>query len=184
MIDFSDMPKVGRIEGVQKCLTLLHDLDKECPIIFEIGAMRCKDEAHRLGDGWFGLAAAWYCEKYNGLLYVVERDWHSYKVSEEMLSEYEGWVTHILGDGAFILATYPLNPYIIIDVLYLDSSDNPRDTHAQYMAARNRLAPDAIIMIDDVKIKGKFAVPEIKRDGWKYVGTFGRQIVFAGKDYA
>ncbi len=60
-----------------------------------------------------------------------------------------------------------------IGLIYLDSSDDPRDTLNQFVAALPKLAPDAVVVIDDVggperedHMKGHLLIPVLEATGW------------------
>lgn len=181
MIDFSDMPSVGRQEGMTKCLQLLYCIHKTGVYptklnIVEIGTIRGQKHDDRLGDGWSTLSFGWFCKKYGGTLYTVDIREEAFVDSKFITKDYAENINYVVSEGEKFLKEFPAE----INLLYLDGHRLPEYSYKEYLAAKDKLLNTSIVMIDDVNIKGKLVVPEIIKDGWNNMGVYNQQMIFCG----
>jgi hypothetical protein len=177
-LDVSDAPKFGRTQGLTRCLMILHNLRSEDdPVIVEIGCVRGDQHPDMVGDGWSTLAFGWYCKKYGGQLYTIDRDEKAIKICEKLAADYSDNIVYICADSIEGLGQVG----DFIDLLYLDGHAKPQYSHSEYMAIRCQLSDNAIILIDDADIKGTLVIPQLIKDGWNNLGRIGPQHLFVGK---
>lgn len=144
-------------------------------VLVETGTLRDASEEARLGDGWSTVALA------EGLaergdpgsrLYSIDLNPDFIEVSKRTVpSRLHPFVTWICADAAQALRELPEKT---IDLLYLDSSDDPEEILAEFEEAESRLAPHSIVVVDDTGPyhagpfgKGTRVIPEAEGRGWK-----------------
>ena len=154
-----------------KATFLLKALITENPTVVEIGCLRTAKED--LTDGWSTYYLAQEVAKAGGRLYFVDINPQAVALATEAIKEFEFTNgSGVVADGTAFLAAWP--HAWKIDLLYLDSSDDPRDTLRQAQAALPHLARYARIVIDDVQPigsnwfgKGSMAIPFLIQQGWR-----------------
>jgi glycosyltransferase involved in cell wall biosynthesis len=143
-------------------------------VVVETGTLRDPSPEARLGDGWstYTIAQALSDRDVPGSkLYSVDISPECIDVAKRTVpSELHPWVSWVCGDAAQILRALPVER---IDLLYLDSSDDPNQILEEFRSAQNKLAPHSVIVIDDTgprqagaEGKGTLAIPEARRQGW------------------
>ena len=178
-LDMSSAPRFGRAEGLTRSLVILHNVRKEdvAPVIVEIGCIRGGGHPDMIGDGWSTLAFSWYCAEHGGNLYAIDRDEKAIAICKELTAEYFDYITFICEDSIVGLKQIDET----IDLLYLDGHAKPQYSYNEYMEVKDRLSDKAIILIDDVDLKGKLVVPQLTEDGWNNLGKIGPQQLFVGR---
>jgi predicted O-methyltransferase YrrM len=163
MINFAEMPKTTRAAGFEKALSLLYS---RClyPVIVETGTIRNEDSPE---DGWSTLVFGWFCHKYGGKLYTIDFNAEHIEISKRITSQYAENIEYIVGRGDDSIAA--LDTKLLIDFLYLDSAHGLNAAWEEYLQAKPKLHPRAIIMIDDADHKGKKAIPKLREDGWEVI---------------
>jgi hypothetical protein len=144
-------------------------------VAVETGTLRDPSPEARLGDGWSTYAIA-QCLSDRGdkasRLYSIDLSPECIDISKRTVaSELHPWVSWICGDAVEALHTLPVQT---IDLLYLDSSDDPKQILAEFEAAQPKLAPHSIVVVDDTGPyhagpdgKGTLIIPEAARRGWR-----------------
>lgn len=150
-LDFSDAPEFGRREGLERALGILHINRGPNPVtIVETGTTRGKLGGGIRGDGWATLAWGWYCKKYGGRTYTIDRNPSAIDNCRKITVQFSECIEYRLGESCAEIAAirWP------IDLLYLDSGDDPALILRELEAAFGRLAPASVVTIDDTKIVG------------------------------
>lgn len=136
------------------------------------------------GDGGFTIIFGFWSSLNNAQLYSVDISEHSINGAKTVVSQYEPYVTLVQDDSVNFIKNFNE----IIDFLYLDSfdfdSNNPYPSQKHHLdeiiAAYDKLAPNAIIMIDDCGLphggKGKLVIEYLQSRGW-YVYMQDYQVI-------
>jgi len=144
-------------------------------VAVETGTLRDPAPEARIGDGWSTYAIA-QCLAERGeagsKLYSIDIDPGCIDISKRTVSpELHPWVSWICGDAVEAIRTLPVPT---IDLLYLDSSDDPKQILAEFEVAQTKLAPHSIVVVDDTGPyhagpdgKGTLVIPEAMRQGWQ-----------------
>lgn len=144
-------------------------------VIVETGTLRDPSPEARLGDGWstYTIAQTLADRGVSGSkLYSVDNNPDCIDVARRTVpSDLHPWVSWICADAAETLRTLPAPR---IDLLYLDSSDDPAQILSELRSAQPKLAPHSVIVIDDTGPrdagrdgKGSLAIPEARKLGWR-----------------
>lgn len=144
-------------------------------VVVETGTLRDSSPEARLGDGWstYTIAQALADRGIPGSkLYSIDISPKCIDVSKRTVPrELHPWVSWICADAAETLRTLPVER---IDLLYLDSCDDPAQTLAEFRSAQDKLTPHTVVVIDDTSPrpgaqegKGTLAIPEARRLGWR-----------------
>src|SRR6185295_113261 len=140
-------------------------------VAVETGTLRDPAPEARIGDGWSTYAIA-QCLAERGeagsKLYSIDIDPGCIDISKRTVSpELHPWVSWICGDAVEAIRTLPVPT---IDLLYLDSSDDPKQILAEFEVAQTNLAPHSIVVVDDTGPyhagpdgKGTLVIPEAMR---------------------
>jgi hypothetical protein len=143
-------------------------------VAVETGTLRDSRPEARIGDGWSTFSIAQCLAESGGPgshLYSIDIDPKCIATSKATVDkELHPWVTWICGDAVEAIRTLQ-EP--TIDLLYLDSSDDPRQILAEFEVAQPKLAPHTIVVVDDTGPyhagpdgKGTLVLPEAARRGW------------------
>lgn len=180
-LDMSNAPKFGRTEGLTRCLQILHNVREESnPTIVEIGCIRGSKHPDMVGDGWADMAFGWYCSEHGGKLYTIDRDENAIEICKRIAAAYEDHIEYICADSIVGLKQVKKSVKVI-NLLYLDGHRLPEYSFNEYMTVCDILSNNAIILIDDAKLKGKLIIPKLIDDGWNNLGRLGPQHLFVGK---
>ncbi|HLY09072.1 MAG TPA: class I SAM-dependent methyltransferase, partial [Planctomycetota bacterium] len=144
-------------------------------VVVETGTLRDPSPEARLGDGWstYTIAQTLADRGVPGSkLYSIDISPECIDISKRTVApELHPWVSWICGDAAETLRTLPTSR---IDLLYLDSSDDPAQILSEFRSAQEKLAPHSVIVIDDTgsrqaghEGKGSLAIPEARSLGWR-----------------
>ena len=146
----------------------LLSLNKPAPMVVEIGCARSMNEAPT--DGWSTV----YLAQHESILWSVDIDEEALAIAKLLVKQHsQGHVIHniVCSDGTSFLSQWN---YPDIDLLYLDSSNDPLDTLTQAKVALPHMAEKGLILIDDVQPiganwfgKGTMAIPFLVQQGWK-----------------
>lgn len=144
-------------------------------VVVETGTLRDDSPDARDGDGWSTYLLA-ECLADHGdpasRLYSIDINAGFIDISKRTVaSELHRWISWICGDAVGALRTLPV---CTIDLLYLDSSDDPREILAEFEEALPKLAPHSIVIVDDTGPyhagplgKGTLVIPKAEEQGWK-----------------
>lgn len=163
--DFSDAPLFGREKGLKKSLEILHGLNKINIIIVETGTTRGVLGGGVKGDGWATLAWGWYCQKYGGKLVTIDYLNEAIENCKSITSKYAEHIDYVVNDSVEYLKGFSEK----IDLLYLDSCDDPNHILNELKAVYGNLKDDSIILIDDTDSKsgkGKLSIEYLRNNGW------------------
>lgn len=172
-LDFSDAPEFGRREGIERALRLLHDRRSvEHVVIVETGTTRGDLGGGIKGDGWATLAWGWYCGKYGGIAHTIDINPVAIENCKRITAPFSDRIVYHLGESCPEIRKIAGH----IDLLYLDSGDDPALTLLELDAAFDKLAPTAIVMIDDTRMggehargKGELACERLRAEGFRLV---------------
>lgn len=160
--------------GFHKAMQLMSQ--RNIKTIVETGTARGGDMAFT-GDGGFTIVFGLWALLYDAHLYSVDILEFAINRAKTMVKPYMNHITFTLDDSVHYLQEFDRT----IDFLYLDSFDyektNPLPSQQHHLkeieAAYEKLAPNAIVMIDDCKLpgggKGRLAINYLKERGWKVV---------------
>lgn len=170
-LDFSDAPEFGRTDGIRVALELLSRRDSP-PAIVETGTTRGDLGGGRKGDGWATLAWGWFCAKYGGEVHTIDLLPEAIEQARQITRDYQHVIRYHIGAASEVISGIN-GP---IDLLYLDSADDPAVAMAELSSAMDKLSPDAIVMVDDTPVssgrasgKGEKVVPFLLDQGWEMI---------------
>jgi predicted O-methyltransferase YrrM/glycosyltransferase involved in cell wall biosynthesis len=143
--------------------------------VVETGTLRDPSPQARLGDGWstYHIARLLADRGSPGSrLFSIEIDPQNVEISRRTVPpELHPWVTWICDDSRRALKVLEAER---IDLLYLDSSDDPALIQQEFETALPKLAPHGLAVIDDTgdyragpQGKGSLLIPELQRRGWR-----------------
>jgi hypothetical protein len=144
-------------------------------IAVETGTLRDPSPQARFGDGWSTLhLAKLLSERQEPLsrLYSIDIEPRYIENSRHAVPEaLHACVTWICDDSRKALSQLQVDR---IDLLYLDSSDDPELTFTEFMIALPKLARHSVVIVDDTgsysagpQGKGSKIIPELERRGWR-----------------
>jgi hypothetical protein len=144
-------------------------------VVVETGTLRDASLEARQGDGWSTVVLAECLAKRNdpgSRLYSIDINPEFIDVSKSAVDlDLHPWVRWVCSDAVEAIRTLPVKA---IDLLYLDSSDDPREILAEFEEAEPKLAPHSIVVVDDTGPyhagpfgKGTLLIPEAQKRGWK-----------------
>jgi len=185
-MNMATMPETGRRAGIVKVLKLLHKrrAPKYTPTIVETGTTRGTLGGGARLDGWATLAWGWYAKTHGACVYTIDLLEEALRQCREITKEYEGFIEYVQGNAAAAIEALDVK---VIDLLYLDSSDDPQDAMAELKAAYIRLRRDSIVMVDDTRLnpmwgKGTVVHPWLLDHGWRVVfespGKVDNQVIY------
>jgi hypothetical protein len=168
--------KHGRQEGFARLRDLLLETGTRAPVIVETGTLRNEEVTFADGDGWSTVFFRKLADELGGELYSVDIDPGAVAVSRKVITREFGDLArtfHHAGDSVAFLRDFPKT----IDVLYLDSMNyTGDDTSARHQLAEieacvDKVAPNGLIMVDDISEtidhgKAALSVPFLKSRGW------------------
>jgi hypothetical protein len=166
MIDLSTAPETfGRRTGVLRALG--HISERPNPIIVETGTTRGRVNGGGgpYYDGWATIAWGWFCQKKAGHCFSIDLDFQSLAECRRITADYADSITCVHGDSATFLSVFGRQ----IDLLYLDSADDPNVCYREFLAAQDRLFQHSVVLIDDTdpkQGKGLLTVPYMESRGW------------------
>ncbi|HOX07936.1 MAG TPA: glycosyltransferase [Planctomycetota bacterium] len=143
--------------------------------IVETGTIRDASPAARRGDGWSTLHLARLLSIRNhlgGQLYSIDINPDYIETSKKIVDpELHPWVTWICSDSRKAIKELSVEA---IDLLYLDSADDPKLILEEFEAAESKLSARAVVVVDDTgqsRIgpmgKGSLLLPELELRGWR-----------------
>jgi len=179
MLNWNDAPKFGRSESLKLVLETLHAFKKEGVIIVETGTTRGSLGGGIVGDGWATLAFGWFCKKYGGEVYTIDILEEAINECKTITASYAEVINYIVGDAAEFLKTFDKT----IDLLYLDSADDPNVIQSELIAASNKMTMRSIVVIDDTHEnltvgKGTIAGNFLLSRGWILFREMEGQVIF------
>jgi hypothetical protein len=154
---------------------VLRQLPPELLILVETGTLRDPLPQARFGDGWSTLCLAQFLAERGtpgSRLYTIDVDSHCVEISRRVVPpSLHDWVVWICDDSLPALKRLDVGR---IDLLYLDSSDDPAHILAEFNEVKSKLPPHALVVVDDTGFysagpegKGTFLIPELRRFGWR-----------------
>jgi hypothetical protein len=150
-------------------------LPKGSLVVVETGTLRDDSPGARDGDGWSTYILA-ECLADRGdpasRLYSIDINPEFIDISKRTVApDLHRWVNWICGDAVQALRSLPVRT---IDLLYLDSSDDPREILAEFEEVQAKLGPQSIVVVDDTGPyhagplgKGTLVIPKAEEQGWK-----------------
>jgi hypothetical protein len=183
LLDFSKAPCFGRVEGLKTALTMLHDIKSRGTVIVETGTTRGSLGGGVEGDGWATLLFGWYCKSYEGKITTIDIVPEAIEECKEITKDYSDVISYRVGNSVEIIAKDLNEP---IDLLYLDSANDPQITLNELKAAESKISNQTIIYIDDTSLakkrpggvcKGILAHKYLFDKGWRIVFDNGDQII-------
>lgn len=187
MIDYGSAPKFGRTEGIKTALNMLNQRKPKNAIIVETGTTRGVIGGGLVGDGEATRAWAWYSNKYEGVVHTIDMNPKAIAECKRITENYKDNVVYHTGVANKVIEDLD----ITIDLLYLDSADDPKVGLGEYEAAASKLIESSIIFIDDTKHdgkggfygKGELVYNKLVLEGdWKIAYSQGYQIILIKND--
>jgi glycosyltransferase involved in cell wall biosynthesis len=147
---------------------------KELTIV-ETGTLRDSSPRARVSDGWSTYTLAQLLAARgpgSGRLYSIDFEPKCLEVSRKTVPEaLHPRIRWMEGDAKSLLSSLEVDS---IDLLYLDSSDDPRQILSEFEAALPKLKKESIVVVDDTGAyhagpegKGTLLLPEARRRGWQ-----------------
>ena len=133
--------------------------------ILQVGAIEDLSLKFRHGSGWSDIFFASYISMFGGKLTVVDINQSHLDNSEKVLSEFNAEYSLVLSDAVDVIKENNSS----YDVIYLDGSNHPEETRDQYNAIDKDST--AVIMIDDLSIKGTLVEFDKRYSGQVYNST-------------
>jgi hypothetical protein len=137
-------------------------------IVVEIGCMRYPYESPTEGASTLHLAR--WCSKHGRRFVSIDVEAEDVRNARNVLASEGHQTTLIVGDGAAILGSMRAT----IGLLFLDGSNDPREALEQFRAAEQKLAPSALVVVDDIQPiedlplgKGTKLLPVVEGEGWQ-----------------
>lgn len=152
-----DLAISERSHTMESALELLLEKKKDIGIIVETGTIRMK---HDVGAGQSTLIFGDFCKNNNFHLFTVDNNPDALYIAQSETKEFKDFITYVENDSVEFLKNFNQT----IDFLYLDSMDVPEYSSPiavdvvksqihqllELEAAYDKLAPDAIVLLDDV----------------------------------
>ncbi|MBL6991690.1 MAG: hypothetical protein ISR65_18055 [Bacteriovoracaceae bacterium] len=182
MIDFSDAPLYGRIEGLKLVLNKLEKVRPTNVFIIETGTTRGDLGGGPEGDGWATPLFGWYCKKNGGTTWTIDIEEEAISQCREITKEYADQITYFVGDSSEIIQKANVH----VDLLYLDSANDPLIALNELKAAEKNITDKTIIYIDDTSMKtkrvggickGVLVFNYLFQKGWDVTFDNGHQII-------
>jgi predicted O-methyltransferase YrrM len=164
VIDCNDMPESGRKDGLRMVLDMLHRMKNGKVNIVETGTIRNESSPE---DGWSTLVFGWYCNKYGGRVFTIDKEEKHIEIAKRVTRDYKHCIEYIVGRGDESLKELDVE----IDLLYLDSAHGHNAAVEEYEEAKSKLAYAALIMVDDADSKGIKLIPKLEAEGWEVIAS-------------
>jgi hypothetical protein len=144
-------------------------------VMVETGTLRDPSPEARLNDGWSTVSLA-ECLAEGGAqgsrLFSIDNSPECIAVSRRIVPDaLHPWVTWITDDACKAIRELEVDS---IDLLYLDSSDDPRQILSEFEAALPKLRRESVVVVDDTGPyhagpdgKGTLVLPFARKKGWK-----------------
>jgi predicted O-methyltransferase YrrM len=140
----------------------------------EIGCIRESIEVPQ--DGFSTVYLAIHCEEHNVPFYSVDIFYENIDKARSALDSNKLYKAELICcDGKDFLQQWNIYDRGLISFLYLDSHRDPQYSLDQFLAARDKLAPDAIVAIDDAHVydgfdygKATYLIDLFKKENIKY----------------
>ena len=180
----------GRTVGIKYALELLQSLKPEGATIVETGATNCIGGCQIEGQGEATPVFSWYSQVYNGFVHTIDVVELHLSNCKELVAKRAGGqqVEYHLGVASDVIPTIEGK----IDLLYIDSSDDPQVALEEFNAAKEKFTPETILFIDDTHGregnftgKGELVYEMLISDGgWKvaYHWQGGGQLIMVRAD--
>jgi glycosyltransferase involved in cell wall biosynthesis len=144
-------------------------------VVVETGTLRDPSPKARITDGWSTYCLAEQLAARNvpgSQIYSIDINPDHIAVSKRIVPrQMHPWVTWITSDSCAAIERLQCD---VIDLLYLDSSDDPRLILSEFEVARPKLRRHSIVVVDDTgpyhvgpEGKGSMVIPALRRQGWK-----------------
>jgi hypothetical protein len=181
MINFDEAPLYGRTEGLKSALTRLGQ--KKCSnFIVETGTTRGTLGGGPEADGWATPLFGWYCKKFGGEVWTIDIESEAIEQCKSLTQEFSSVTRYFVGESNKVINTIEKH----IDLLYLDSANDPNICLQELLAAEKNISSNTIIYIDDTSIfkkraggvcKGVLAYDYLYKKGWDITFDNGDQII-------
>ncbi len=151
--------------------------ERNARVLVETGCARLQGQEAFYGDGASTVIFGHWAFLHNAHLYSVDISEKNVENARQLAAEYLSAISLSVNDSVAYLKAFDKQ----IDFLYLDSFDfeveNPEASQLHHLkeiqAAYDKLAPHAIVMIDDCALphggKGKYIIQYLLEKGWKIV---------------
>lgn len=183
-IPWVEAPAFGRTGGIKYALELLQVRKPEGATIIETGTSRGLFGGGIVGDGEATPAFAWYSKKYKGTIHTIDTE-------ESCLMECKKLVAMRVQGPDEVVYHHGMGCDVIpsiegeIDLLYLDSADDPQISLGEFNSAKDKFTPQTILFMDDMHhdgdgYKGKGQIIHrmlIESGEWKVVYDEGYQVI-------
>lgn len=188
LIDFIDCPEAGRGEGLTTALNLLHQKKERGSFIVETGTTRGSLGGGPSADGWATLVFGWYAKKYGGKVATIDFEAQAIEECREITKDFSDVISYYVGNS---VETIKKQIKDSIDLLYLDSANDPKIALGELMAAEDKINSDTIIYIDDTSLskkrpggvcKGILVHKYLYLKGYRIVFDNGDQIIMLQKN--
>lgn len=126
--------------------------------IFQVGAIETFSSKWRIGSGWSDLIFGEYIKKNGGSLTIVDINLDNLAHSHYAATMMRYHVNLIHNDAGNCMPND-------CDIYYLDGSNDPKETLDQYLDIKDL---NAIIIVDDFKIKGTLLKNYLEKNNIKY----------------
>jgi hypothetical protein len=144
-------------------------------VVVETGTLRDANPSARESDGWSTYCLAELLAKRGeegSKLYSIDISPDCVETSRKIVpEEYHKLTTWICKDAREAIPSLEADS---IDLLYLDSSDDPKQILAEFQVAAPKLGPESIVIVDDTGPyhagpdgKGTLVIPFAKDQGWQ-----------------
>ncbi len=186
MIDFTKAPVHGRVEGIKRALLMLDQVkgqsNSEGVFIIETGTTRGELGGGPESDGWATPLFGWYASINGGKVWTVDIEEAAINQCKEITKDFSSHIEYFVGDSSEILAKAD-RP---IDLLYLDSANDPVIALNELKACEKNISDQTIIYIDDTSLykkrpggvcKGVLVYQYLYEKGWDLVFDNGDQII-------
>ncbi len=179
-IVWREAPEFGRTESLKDAIDLLHSFGKESVTIVETGTTRGSLGGGVVGDGWATLAFGWYCKRHGGEVYTIDILEEAIDECKKITEPYKDVINYIVGDSVEFLSSFDKE----VDLLYLDSSDDPQLIYKELRSILDKLTDTSLILIDDThdglrRGKGVIAGKFLLENMWFLIQDHGGQALFA-----
>lgn len=182
MVDFSNAPIHGRVEGIKKALEMLNEVKDKDVFIIETGTTRGDLGGGPESDGWATPLFGWYCQQKGGTVWTVDIEEEAIEQCKKITKDFSEHIQYFVGDSSKILAKSDRH----IDLLYLDSANDPVIALNELKACEKNISEKTIVYIDDTSLnkkrpggvcKGVLVYQYLYEKGWDLVFDNGDQVI-------
>lgn len=141
----------------------VRQLPRGCQVL-ETGTLRGCTPEHITGDGWSTAILAYEVAQLDGTLVTIDLRDRLEQLEEAIPHEYRKHVIHHVLDSATAIQTVISGD---VHMALLDSHRDPAVMLAEFKALEPKLAPGALVCVDDAEVKGLTTVPLLEERGYE-----------------